>query len=71
MIHFEMEFITLKIITCIVLVFIVRFSLKSRSPNPAIKACNIGILIVFSLFGWKNYMPFFELPSIMELIQRS
>ena len=126
-----MEFITLTIVTCIVLIFIVRFSLKSRSPNPVRKIKNIGILItlavagmlmgkygatwgfpwwiyyptpmllvivfpliyfrmnkreamkyilitilsgpvihvLFSLFGWKNYMPFFEIPSIMELLQ--
>jgi len=126
-----MEFITLTIVTCFVLIFIVRFSLKTRIPNPAKKAKNIGVLIVlavagmligkygatwgfpwwiyypapmflviifplaffkmnkkeaalytiivivsgpiihiiFSLLGWKNYMPFIKIPSIMELIQ--
>lgn len=126
-----MEFITLTIVTCIALIFIVRFSLKGRSPNPVRDVRNTGILIalaigcmligkyganwgfpwwiyypvpmllvivfplvffkmkkaeglryilitivsgplihiVFSLLGWKNYMPFIKLPSIMELIQ--
>lgn len=126
-----MEFVTLTIVTCIVLIFIVRFSLNKRDPNPAKYARNIGILIalavvcmligkygatwglpwwiyypapmllviifplvlfrmnktealryviisivsgpiihiIFSLIGWKNYMPFIKMPSIMELIQ--
>jgi hypothetical protein len=126
-----MEFITLTMVTCIVLVFIVRFTLKTRDPNPAKTPGNVGILIalavlcmligkyganwgfpwwiyypapmllvlvfpltffkmqkkealifilisvasgpiihvVFSLFGWKNYMPFIRIPSIMELLQ--
>jgi hypothetical protein len=126
-----MEFVTLTIVTCIVLIFIVRFSLNKRDPNPAKYARNIGILIalavvcmligkygatwglpwwiyypapmllviifplvlfrmnktealryviisivsgpiihiIFSLIGWKNYMPFIKIPSIMELIQ--
>lgn len=126
-----MEFITLTVVTCIVLVFIVRFSLNSRKPNPTGKVKVIAILtglavfcmligkygatwgfpwwiyypapmliviifplvffrmnkkeafkyvlitvvsgpiihIIFSLFGWKNYMPFFKIPSIFELIQ--
>jgi hypothetical protein len=126
-----MEFITLTIVTCIVLIFIVRFSINNRNPNPTRNAKTIGILIalavlgmligkygatwgfpwwiyfpapmliviisllvffkmnktealkyviitivsgliihiVFSLFGRKNYMPFFKFPSIMELIQ--
>jgi hypothetical protein len=122
-----MEFVTLTIVTCIVLIFIVRFSLNKRDPNPAKYARNIGILIalavvcmligkygatwglpwwiyypapmllviifplvlfrmnktealryviisivsgpiihiIFSLIGWKNYMPFIKIPSIM------
>ena len=126
-----MEFITLTIVTCIVLILIVRFTLKTRDPNPAMNLRNAGILIalavlgmligkygatwgfpwwiyypapmilvivfplayfkmnqreaikyilislvsgpvihiVFSLFGWKNYMPFIRIPSLMELIQ--
>ena len=126
-----MEFVTLTIVTCIVLIFIVRFSLNKRDPNPAKYARNIGILIalavvcmligkygatwglpwwiyypapmllviifplvlfrmnktealryviisivsgpiihiIFSLIGWKNYLPFIKIPSIMELIQ--
>ena len=126
-----MEFITLTIVSCFVLIAIVRFSLNRRNPNPAKKAGNMGILIalavagmligkygatwgfpwwiyyplpmvlviilplilfkmnkweavkytliavlsgpvihiVFSLLGWKNYMPFLKIPSIMELVQ--
>ncbi len=126
-----MEFITLTIVSSIVLIFIVRFSLSSRKPNPIYNVKIIGILlilvvfcmllgkygatwgfpwwiyypipmliiiffptiyfkmkkmetvkylvltfvsgplihIIFSLLGWKNYMPFIKIPSIMELIQ--
>lgn len=126
-----MEFITLTLVTSIVLVFIVRFALKTRDPNPVKNPGNVGILIalavlcmligkygatwglpwwiyypapmvlvlvfplaffkmkrreaikfilislvsgpiihvVFSLLGWKNYMPFIRIPSIMELLQ--
>jgi hypothetical protein len=126
-----MEFVTLTIVTCIVLILIVRFSLRTRNPNPTKNVKNLGILIslavvcmligkygatwgfpwwiyypapmflviifpvafykmnktealkfiiisivsgpiihiIFSLFGWKNYLPFIKIPSIMELIQ--
>lgn len=126
-----MEFITLTIVSIIALIFIVRFSLSSRKPNPINNVKIIGILlilvvfcmllgkyganwgfpwwiyytipmliiiffptiyfkmkkmetvkylvitfvsgplihIIFSLLGWKNYMPFIKIPSIMELIQ--
>jgi len=123
-----MEFITLTVVTCIVLVLIVRFSLKARLPNPGKNLKNMAVLIVlavlcmligkyganwgfpwwiyypapmflvlifpmayfrmnkgealkyaiismvsgplihivFSLFGWKNYMPFIQIPSLFE-----
>lgn len=124
------EFVTMTIVTCIVLVLIVRFSLHTREPNPtgnikvilllttlAVFSMFLGkygatwglpwwiyypapmllvlllpivlfrmhrsetikysilmlvssplIHIFFSLLGWKNYLPFFPIPSIKELI---
>ena len=124
-----MEFITLTIVSILALIFIVRFSLSSRKPNPINNVKIIGILlilvvfcmllgkygatwgfpwwiyypipmliiiffpmiyfkmknketvkylvitfvsgplihIIFSLLGWKNYMPFIKIPSIWEL----
>ena len=125
-----MEFIVLTIVSIIVIIFIVRFALYSRKPNPTNNLRNIGVLIilaiismflgkyganwglpwwiyypipmlltlffptiyfkmgkketirylaltfisaplihiVFSLLGWKNYMPVITVPSIKELI---
>ena len=126
-----MEFLTLTIASSIVLIFIVRFSLRSRKPNPTNNVKINGLLIIlviicmllgkyganwefpwwiyypipmlliiffpmiyfkmkrmetikylvltfvsgplihiiFSLLGWKNYMPVIKIPSILELIQ--
>ena len=125
-----MEFVTLTVVTCIVFIFIVRFSLHHRDPNPTGKAKVILLLIalavscmflgkygatwglpwwiyypvpmllvlllpvilfrmnrsetviylvlsivsgplihlIFSLFGWKNYLPFIHIPSIREML---
>ena len=126
-----MEFIALLIVSIVVVILIIRFSLNSREPNPTNDFKVIGILtilettcmllgkygagwgfpwwiyypipmlltlffpaiyfkmnkretlkylvcifisaplihVVFSLIGWKNYMPFIKVPSILELIQ--
>ena len=125
-----MEFIALTIVSCIVVVLIVKYSLRKRAPNPINELKNIIILVVlevfcmylgkygatlgipwwiyypipmlltiffpplyfkmvknetityilltfisapiihilFSLFGWKNYMLFINFPSIFEII---
>ena len=124
-----MELMVLTIVSCLLVVFIARFSLKSRKPNPIGRLFNVIILITlvsismligkygatwgfqwwlyypipmlltiiipvvyfkmdskemfryiiltiisapvihifFSLLGWKNYMPFLEVPSIYEI----
>jgi len=45
-----MEFITLTIVSIIVLIFIVRFSLNSRKPNPIKNVKIIGILLILVVF---------------------
>lgn len=126
-----MEFITLTFVSCVIVVLVARFSLKSRTPNPLSRIVNVLVLTVlviigmltgkygatwglpwwlyypvpmlltvvtpviyfkmgkresfryiiltifsapaihifFSLFGWNNYMPFIEIPSLHELFK--
>jgi hypothetical protein len=46
-----MEFITLTLVSCIALVVIVRFSLKTRQPSPAGSVMNLGILVILTVPG--------------------
>jgi hypothetical protein len=125
----NMEFLVLTFVSCLVVIIIARFSMRTRDPHPLSKVLNLGVLIVlviagmltgkhgtswglswwiyypvpmlltlivpmiyfrmdkresfiyifltlisaplihivFSLLGWKNYMPFIKIPSIFEL----
>ena len=61
--------------TPMLLVIVFPLVLFRMSKAEALKYVMLTVLtgpvihIVFSLLGWKNYMPFFEIPSIMELIK--